>query len=64
MAIELQSDRILRLKEVKALTGLSRSTILRLESDGDFPGKKKIATSAVGWSFIAVQAWIDTKMAA
>jgi len=42
-------NRILRFPEVKALTGLSRSTIWRLEKLGDFPQRIRCGLRGVGW---------------
>ncbi len=36
--------RIMRLEEVKQITGLSKTSIYRLEKSGDFPTRVKIST--------------------
>ena len=41
--------KMIRLKAVMELTGLSGSTINRLEKNGVFPKRKKISSAAVGW---------------
>lgn len=41
--------RILRVREVVARTGLSRSTLWRLERKGHFPARRQISAGAVGW---------------
>ncbi len=41
--------RILRVREVVARTGLSRSTLWRLEQKGHFPARRQISAGAVGW---------------
>jgi predicted DNA-binding transcriptional regulator AlpA len=51
-------DSILRFPSVRQATGLSRTTIWRLEGAGDFPTRRKIAASAVGWLRSEVEAWI------
>lgn len=53
--------RILRLKEVIEKTGLSRSTVYRLEQNGGFPKRKMIAKRAVGWIEIDINKWISKK---
>jgi len=59
------SETILRIEAVKAATGLSRSTIWRLEREGDFPRHVKIASGrAVGWPASRVEAWIRQRIAA
>ena len=55
-------DRILRLPEVLALTGLSKSTIYRLMPVGEFPQSVKLGGSrsrAVGWFENDIDAWMD-----
>lgn len=42
-------DRLLRFPEVRARTGLSRSTIWRLERRGQFPRHHHISTNVVAW---------------
>ena len=42
-------DRILRLPEVLALTGLSRSTIYLRVEEGTFPKQINLGSRAVGW---------------
>jgi len=51
-------DRIVRERELLRLTGLSRSTIFRLERMGKFPQRRKIAVNAVGWIYSEVHSWI------
>lgn len=59
MAASLQSPRrILRLPEVKAVSGLGRTTIYELMKEGRFPKARRIAgTNAVGWDSLEVDAW-------
>ena len=55
--------RILRLPEVQARTGLSRSTIyLRLEQ-GRFPRPVALGARAVGWIESEIDAWIRERIA-
>ncbi len=53
--------RVLRQAEVCALTGLSRTTIWRLETRGDFPRRRKLGRQAVGWMEDEVRAWVDAR---
>jgi len=48
---------ILRLPNVKASTGLSRSTIYLRISQGTFPKPVKLGGRAVGWVQTEVQEW-------
>ncbi len=52
------SDRILRRPEVEARTGLSRSTIYFMISEGKFPKPVKIGRRAVGWPESRISAWL------
>lgn len=56
-----QMRSILRLPEVIQITGLSRSSIYRLESLGQFPSRVKLSESASGWRSEQVQEWIDSR---
>lgn len=55
----IHSHAILRLPEVIRLTGLSRSSIYRLESLSEFPARVKLSEAASGWKSEEVRAWID-----
>lgn len=55
------SVRFMRKKEVIEVTGLSNSTIWRLEKDGFFPKRKKISNHAIGWLAHEVYQWINEK---
>ena len=54
-------DISLRQPEVLVLTGLSQSTIRRLEIAGEFPRRKKLSIRAVGWSRSEVLAWLMSR---
>lgn len=49
---------ILRRTDEQELTGLSRSTIYRLSSNGSFPKPAKLGPRAVGWPEAKIRAWI------
>ena len=49
---------ILRLPAVKARTGLSRSTIYKRISEGQFPKQISLGGRAVGWSLQDINNWI------
>ena len=55
------TGRLLRLREVIALTGLSRSTIYRKMRDGTFPDALKIGARAVRWLESEIQAWLAAR---
>ncbi len=54
---------ILRLPEVIAKTGLSRSTIYSQISKGAFPKGVPIGEHARGWLNHEVDAWIESRVA-
>ena len=50
-------------KEVKELTGLSESTISRMEKKGMFPARRQLSTRRVGWLREEVIQWASTRNA-
>ena len=54
--------RFLRFPAVRARTGLSRTTIWRLERQGDFPRHVRISRNAVAWAEHEVADWIRFKL--
>ena len=58
------SDQILRQPSVTAITGLSRSTVWRLERAGQFPPRRRLGPQAVGWVRSEIEAWIASRVPA
>jgi prophage regulatory protein len=54
-------NRILKQPEVSRVTGLSRSSIYRLEALGQFPLRVKLSEAASGWRSDEIEAWIDSR---
>ena len=54
---------ILRLPTVKAITGLSRSTIYLRMSEGSFPRQVNLGSRAVGRMASEIDHWIEEKLA-
>jgi prophage regulatory protein len=54
--------RLLRCREVCARTGLSRTTLWRLECRGQFPSRRQPTTNTVGWLETEVEGWIATRV--
>jgi prophage regulatory protein len=54
--------RFLRFPAVRARTGLSRTTVWRLERQGDFPRHRRISSNAVAWAEHEVAEWIRLKL--
>lgn len=57
-------NEIYRFPKVNKITGLSRSTIKRLEQQGSFPKRVQISANAVGWRKSDVSAWLETRQTA
>ena len=54
--------RLLRFGEVRKRTGLSRSTIWRMERSGIFPRRIKVSVNVVAWREDEVSDWIASKI--
>ncbi len=53
---------LLGVKEVQRRTNLSRSTIFRLEAQGQFPRRCRVSPGRVAWSSAAIDAFIAAKL--
>lgn len=53
---------LIRINEVKARTGLSRSEVYRRESLGQFPRRVLLGARSVGWSSSEIQDWIEARI--
>ncbi len=53
-----QTVRILRIREVTALVGMSAVTLWRHEREGRFPRRIQLSGSGVGWRSDEIQEWI------
>ncbi len=56
-ATNVASGRYLRLPDVKAETGLGKTSIYHLIREGEFPKPVKISSRAVAWREGAIEAW-------
>lgn len=54
--------RIMRLPEVKAVTGFGRAHIYNLMKEGRFPKSRKIGPRAVGWDSHLVENWVAAQL--
>ena len=54
--------KLLRFPVVRERTGLSRSTIWRLERRGEFPKHHRIAPNIVAWSEVEISRWIEQRI--
>ena len=58
-----QPERLLRLPDVEALTGLKKSSIYDAMRRGEFPQPVKLSRRAVCWPLSTVQCWIAGRIA-
>jgi prophage regulatory protein len=55
-------NRIVRLNEVKSMTGLSRSTIYAQIAKGNFPKQVQLTEArSVGWYESAIVQWVESR---
>jgi prophage regulatory protein len=52
---------IVRPRDLSAETGLSRTSIWRLERAGDFPKRIRLSAGAVGYRRAEVEAWLKSR---
>lgn len=52
---------VLRIPDVVRRTGISRTTIWRLERNGGFPQRLRLGPNSVGWSDEEIQKWIEER---
>lgn len=54
--------KIIRLPEVKKVTGLSRSTIYKMMNEKTFPAQISLGAKSVGWLEADIQAWVQERV--
>lgn len=59
---EVNNMKILRLKQVMAMTGLARSTLYKYIATEGFPAQVKLGARAVGWLEAEVLAWLQSRI--
>ncbi len=64
MNLVKEQVKILRRKDVEAITGLSRSTIYNKMEDGSFPTQIQLTERSVGWIEAEVQEWLKNRVLA
>jgi prophage regulatory protein len=57
------ASRLVRFPVVRQRTGLSRSTIWRMERRGEFPRHHRISSNVVAWLEEEVSGWIRARVA-
>lgn len=54
-------DAVLRLHDVRRITGLSRSSIYEMQALRQFPHSIKLSSRAVGWLHSEVRDWLQAR---
>ena len=57
------TNRLLRLRTVMDMTGLSRASIYGYMAAGSFPNSVKIGARSIAWSEQSVREWVDARLA-
>lgn len=55
----LYNERFLRLEDVMAKVGLSRSSIYQMIREGKFPPQVQISQRCVAWQASSIDAWMQ-----
>jgi prophage regulatory protein len=58
------TDRLIRLKELKTIVGISGTSIWRRCKEGSFPAAVRIGPNAVAWKLSQVEEWMDSRQGA
>ena len=61
---EPKRDRLLRLRDVEAATGLKKSSLYLLQKRSEFPRGVRVTPRCVAWPESAVLQWVQDKIAA
>ncbi len=56
-----QELRFIRGPKVQEMTGLSRSSVYRLEESGDFPKRRQISEGVVAWVQSEIFEWMRSR---
>lgn len=60
----MTTEALLRLPEVKRLTGLGRSSIYRMMRAGEFPNSVALGARAVAWPLSSIQKFVEGRIRA
>lgn len=55
------AERLIRMKELKTIIGISSTSIWRRCNEGIFPAPVRIGPGAVAWRLSEVESWVDTR---
>jgi prophage regulatory protein len=59
--MSLVDDPIIRPRQIRAATGLSKPTIYRMMEKGEFPRPMKLSAGAVGWRQSTIEKWREER---
>lgn len=62
-SMENKKEEFLRLKQVKSLIGLCRSSIYNMINEGKFPRPVRLGPQSVAWLQSEVQLWMSERIA-
>lgn len=54
-------NRIIRKPEAVHMAGVSASTLMRMELAGTFPKRVKLSTNSVGYLYMQVLEWVESR---
>jgi prophage regulatory protein len=57
----VNADRIVRERERREITGISRTTAFVLERKGLFPQRVVVTGNRVGWRLSELEAWVQSR---
>lgn len=61
LGLPLEELKILRLPDVKMVTGLGRSSIYQMMAEGAFPRAVSLGSRAIGWRLGDIKAWLISR---
>ncbi|EAW9081557.1 AlpA family phage regulatory protein [Salmonella enterica] len=56
-----ETERLVREEERRKMTGLSRSTVWRLEREGSFPKRKQTGKNSCAWLMSDLLLWMNER---
>ena len=60
-AVDLNQPGFIKFREVRQVTGLSRTSVWRMERRGEFPARRLLSARSVGWLASEIRMWIETR---
>ncbi len=54
-------ERVVRVPEAEQRTGLCRTSLWRLEKAGEFPARRAITGTTIGWLDSELTAWLQSR---